>query len=88
MQAEFLAQIIILDPVSIIIFGYLLYTLKQETEFYGGPKNLNSVEIAIKYPKRQCIKIFNFLSSALRFMFFRGSGKLLSTSVTLSGVRS
>jgi hypothetical protein len=82
MQAEFLAQIIIHDPVSIINFGYLLYTLKRETGFYGGPKNLNSVAFAMKYPKHQCRKIVNFLSSALGFTFFRGSGNLLSVHVT------
>ena len=69
-------------------FGYLLFTLKWETEFYGKPKNLNSVAFAIKYPKYQSIKIVSFLSSTLGFMFFRGSGKLLIVSVTLSGVRS
>jgi hypothetical protein len=87
MQDEFLAQIIILDPVSIIIFGYLFYTLKRETEFYGEPKNLNSVAFAMKCPKHQCITNVNFLFSAAGFIFFRGSGKLLSVSVTLSGVR-
>jgi hypothetical protein len=87
MQVEFLAQIIILGPISIIICCYLFYTLKRETEFYGGLKNLNSVTFAMKYPKYRFIKIVNFLSFALGFMFFRGSGKLLSVSVTLSGVR-
>ena len=88
MQAEFLAQIIILDPLSIIIFGYLLCTLNRETEFYGGPRYLNSLAFAMKCPKHQFIKIVNFLSSALWFTFFRSSGKLLNVSVTLSGVRS
>jgi hypothetical protein len=85
MQAEFLAQIIILDPASITIFGYLVYTLMRETEFYGGPKNLNSLSFAMKYPKHHCTKIVNFLSSALCFMFFRGGGKLLNVFVTLLG---
>jgi len=88
MQAEFLAQIIILDPLSAIIFGSLLYTLKRETEFYGGPRNLNSLAFELKYLKHQCTKIVNFLSAALWFIFFSGSGKLLNVSVTLSVVRS
>jgi hypothetical protein len=88
MQAEILAQIIILDPLSIIIFGYLLYTLKRKTEFYGGPRNLNALAFAMKYPIPQYIKIVYFLSPVLWFTFFRGSDKLLNISVTLSGVRS
>lgn len=88
MQAEFLTQIIILDPLSKIIFGYLLFTLKRETEFCGRQRNLYSLAFAMKYPEHQCIKFVSFLYTALRFTFFRGSGKLLNVSVTLSGVRS
>jgi hypothetical protein len=88
MQDEFFAQIIILDPVSIIIFGYLFYTLKRETKFYEEPKNLNSMAFVMKHPKYQCITTVNILSSAAGFIFFRSSGRLLSVSVTLSGVRA
>jgi hypothetical protein len=75
MQAEFLAQIIILGPVSTIIFGYMFYTLKGDSEFYEGPKNLNCVTFAMKYSKHQSIRVVNILSSALGLMFFRDGGK-------------